>query len=1331
MSNSGTPRGGLARPPANAREEWEDWTDEEPLTPMNARDGPLINTPQPSRPALKRLSASASAAGKPSRLKSRARQQAFNARAGIKVITDMAQLRQGQHIAHQMKAGADNRQSRTGKFVDAAALIALEGGAAKDSSNPLPSWLKKKPTQAKGKAAERLGVEEPSRDDISPVVGPIMIGFEMPKDSSVIISPQTAVVETPVGFSRYFGKPPKLPSPKAPVSAWSPDSEDGSSSRRPNMAEGIGGGSGQRSTKATTAFATEDEDDMSTPVTLFEEDGSPLATRQKSLKQTVLQRTMTVVSTRSQGWWDQVTTPFTRTPDTPQAPDQQDNWWKDVDSKQPRAESGFAKTQTPRIVIQEANTPSPTPSPEPTGMSFRERMEARNNRADRERDLKQSSELPPPYSPPSSKKLNPRYRAVFPPDHPRSSMYPQPPSPGPGAIGLRNVPLTPPPVATYEHDPRLPDRPLGSFLPGDQLPAMGRGSAQRVERQRRRHEKEDAVAWKAGRLWHGRSCLPTCCVGRPGPEGRKRRRVCLGLCIAMLILVALAVTLPLVLLRGNAPAPVSSIFLNLTDFPPMPTGVLTVAGTDADTTSNCVTPATMWSCALPKEQAGQAAPYDGSKPSFILQIQFDNSTNRGWDTPQGVPPIPSPVSPSSTPISPSSTPVSSPTTSASRSAQTSSSSSVRRRGRGGSVGASLETRQTSGFKPDPAPPDFQEMFFLGNTTDGVVSSDKAGEPTPFYISILQSVDDSVGPTVLSRQVQTSPRQLSARNISLILPPPSLNPDGTGAPAVLLPFPRQQPVRLYDRGLPTERFAFYTYFDKTTYLKSVTPPTDGQPTAVPADENGGARETEANFVMTWLSTRYKVEIWTRRANATRLVSDPNRAAGNSTRPGTFPYPITITLDTHGGQPGKKFGFVRSVDERQRIVLDNPKLVANNMNIGGSLVNPQESFNPSFGGMDGGTGGCKRELRRRSRGDSDAFSVPRHPLPNRQLTTLAIETSCDDTCVAVLSAPDSPSSSSPTTLLYNKKITSDNSAYAGIHPKIAILSHTTTLSGLVEQAIHSSLPHPPDFISVTRGPGMPTNLSVGLCTAKGLALAWRVPLVGVHHMQAHALTPRLVHALSPETENGVDFPFLTVLVSGGHTLLVHSKTLTEHEVLASTESLPLGNMLDQVARWILPGDVLAAERSVGYGALLERFAFGDGDGDGDGEKYAWYAPPRTRFDEIQPYDSSSSSSREEGRGGTWKLTPPLADRRAMAYSFTGLNSQVQRIVSSFPDSEGISTDERRHLARATMQVAFEHLASRVIFALEALSRRQDARLSLDPGCARVRGRENHGAAAELVY
>jgi hypothetical protein len=1036
MSGPRALRIGSDRSSVRTKEEWEDWEDDEVLTATTTRDSPLLDledektgsamgrpTGRPERQSWRRISSSSARNSVHilERLKSRRRQQAQNAQAGITLVTDMTKFRQQQHIAQQMRTIPENRESRTGKFVDAAALKALEGAQSEDSIGTF-AWLVRKPT--KGKRIERLVADASPQPDLSPCARPIVIGFEMPSDSDVIISPQTAVVETPVEFPRYF-KPANIASPSQPISAWSPDTEDGTSPRvvergfvpavpsipthyraadvspltMSDQGEGFAAADDRNShryTVTTPIYVSDNDEDMATPVTLFEEDGNgPATTQRKSLRVKVWQRSATTRNSRSDGWWDQVTSPFG--PPTPRSPgvnqpkaDESQAWPNDVDKKRviiphpsnkQEAESSSAPRSTPRlyqrppeIIIEDVSSAMPSSS-KATRSPRQTTSQPEKPRVMPEEEVQTPGEMPPPYSPPS-KAHNARYRAVFPPGHPLGTMYP--PSPGPvppglsrtmtsqGAIGLADVPLTPPPVT---HHATLPDRPLGSFVPGEHFAGVpGHGPRQKAERQRRRHEKEDAVAWKAGRFWHGRGCFPCCgCFGRPGREGRKRRRVCLAVFITLLVLAAVGVTLGILLPRRTVAEEsiVPSRFLNLTNFPPVPTGISTVIGPDSDSTTACVQPPTLWTCSLPKEQADSAAPFDASKPSFVIQIQFDNNTQQLWNV-AGDPPRPTRTDLGTTPtrdLDNTKTPAI-PTTRPRAIPVTGFTSLVRR---------FLRARDAPGsildLRSDPPPPSFQEMFFLGNTTDGVVSDDKAGEPTPFYISMLRSTNDTAGPNVLTRRDGLEQRQqtnspANLLNATDIAPPPALAADGTGAPAVLLSFPIQQPLRLYDRGLPTEHYGFYSYFNKTTYVKSVDAllgngPGDSDP--VPADQKGGSLRTEAKFLVTWLMVRYKVEIWTRRENSTRLLAGRFGGGEDGTQPGTFPYPVTITMDTHGGERGKKFVFVRGVDDRERIVLDDARFVANQMNTTGDLVNPAGGFNPSLGGMDGGTGGCKCEYR----------------------------------------------------------------------------------------------------------------------------------------------------------------------------------------------------------------------------------------------------------------------------------------------------------------------------------------------------------------------------------
>lgn len=254
-------------------------------------------------------------------------------------------------------------------------------------------------------------------------------------------------------------------------------------------------------------------------------------------------------------------------------------------------------------------------------------------------------------------------------------------------------------------------------------------------------------------------------------------------------------------------------------------------------------------------------------------------------------------------------------------------------------------------------------------------------------------------------------------------------------------------------------------------------------------------------------------------------------------------------------------------------------------------------------------------------------------------------------------------------------------------------------------------------------MRSSLSTGLDTAKGLAVAWQIPLVGVNHMQAHALTPRLVSALAEESDNvhagKPAFPFLSLLVSGGHTLLLYSKSLTEHAILATTADIAVGDVLDKMARAVCPPSVFAREpHEIMYGRLLEEFAF----------------PQQHEYNYVAPATQGGEVARRVTRFG-WSLPVPFAasrcgaKTRVMEFSFTGLGSAVERIASQIGQtaSETMTTiegedhddearlggdggmDERVELAREAMRLTFEHLASRVVLALDSLQAEQAASLS----------------------
>lgn len=178
--------------------------------------------------------------------------------------------------------------------------------------------------------------------------------------------------------------------------------------------------------------------------------------------------------------------------------------------------------------------------------------------------------------------------------------------------------------------------------------------------------------------------------------------------------------------------------------------------------------------------------------------------------------------------------------------------------------------------------------------------------------------------------------------------------------------------------------------------------------------------------------------------------------------------------------------------------------------------------------------------------------------RDLLLLGIETTCDETAAAVVRRRADGTG----TILSNivRSQTADHAAYGGVVPEIAARAHVEVLDGIIERALRSSGVKlvELDGIAAAGGPGLIGGVIVGLTTAKAVALAVRKPLIAVNHLEAHALTARLTDA--------VPFPFLLLLVSGGHTQLVAVTGVGEYTKLGGTIDDAIGEAFDKTAKML---------------------------------------------------------------------------------------------------------------------------------------------------------------------
>lgn len=576
-----------------------------------------------------------------------------------------------------------------------------------------------------------------------------------------------------------------------------------------------------------------------------------------------------------------------------------------------------------------------------------------------------------------------RFIAVMPPDHPSvtraSPLSPSPVSPPvlsnepmhnqiPLTRLAQDKPLQPSdgrytaPTTIINHYYQSPQRSRSDqvTLSDMEPPPRPRGSPEdiRMARENEKNRPQDAPR-------HGRECPPNlkACLGRGKPKTKKQKWLLIGITSALVFMIILILLLAMLLTRKGDTMEVQSQWLNLTGFPPMPTGVSTVIQPDIiQESSACIHPATLWSCAVPKEQQAAIAPNNPNQPNFRLGIRFQNGSIA-----QG---------------------------------GASNDTGLRRRSDfrvGNAVTARSILRKrfllvrdfTSNlFTPSPAPPTREDQIFLGNTTDKNQQPFN-GEATPFFISFIDT--KQLSSLRLLKRDSISESNVTANgtdqfpDLDGVIPRPSTNADGTASPALLYPLATAQPLRLYNRDTDTEHYGFYTYFDRSIFLKSsaLINFTNTSPSEIPEDENGGAEEKAAKVRCTWAQTRFLVQIWTRKGDPAPLLQSSNSSssssslpdsqprnltessANNFTRPGSFPYPISITLDRHGGDIKKKMIYCYGMDQTQHIISSDRQIQLEDRGFGGALVNPTDGpFGDTKvsgdeggpGGIDGGSGGC---------------------------------------------------------------------------------------------------------------------------------------------------------------------------------------------------------------------------------------------------------------------------------------------------------------------------------------------------------------------------------------
>lgn len=265
-------------------------------------------------------------------------------------------------------------------------------------------------------------------------------------------------------------------------------------------------------------------------------------------------------------------------------------------------------------------------------------------------------------------------------------------------------------------------------------------------------------------------------------------------------------------------------------------------------------------------------------------------------------------------------------------------------------------------------------------------------------------------------------------------------------------------------------------------------------------------------------------------------------------------------------------------------------------------------------------------------------------------LGIETSCDETAAAVVARrPDGGGDILSNVVLSQA---AEHAAFGGVVPEIAARAHVEALDAVIAAALDEAGVRLSeiDAVAATAGPGLIGGLIVGLVTAKAMAAATGKPLVPVNHLEGHALTPRLTDRLA--------FPYLLLLVSGGHTQIVEVRGVGDYRRWASTIDDALGEAFDKTAKLLglaYPG-----------GPAVERAAAG-----GDPARFAF---PRPMRGEARP-DFSFSGLKTAVRQAAEAIAP-LSD------------GDVADICASFQAAVSETVGDR--VARALARFRAEHAA-----------------------------------------
>lgn len=265
----------------------------------------------------------------------------------------------------------------------------------------------------------------------------------------------------------------------------------------------------------------------------------------------------------------------------------------------------------------------------------------------------------------------------------------------------------------------------------------------------------------------------------------------------------------------------------------------------------------------------------------------------------------------------------------------------------------------------------------------------------------------------------------------------------------------------------------------------------------------------------------------------------------------------------------------------------------------------------------------------------------------MRVLGIETSCDETGVAVYDTALDGGDGLLADALYSQ--VTMHAEYGGVVPELASRDHTRKLLPLVEQVLAdaSMTRRELDGVAYTAGPGLVGALMVGAATAHGMARALDIPALGVHHMEGHLLAPML-------EDDAPAFPFVALLVSGGHTQLVEVQALGRYRLLGESVDDAAGEAFDKTAKML---------------------------------------------DLPYPGGPQVAKLAEQGDPGRFRFPRPMTDRPGLNFSFSGLKTHTLTAIRKLDDADELTPQGRADIARAFEDAVVDTLVIKCRRALDA--------------------------------